>query len=91
MDLNSIKIVTDLIEEIKNDIKELEIKKSNIAVDITIEQNAKDKSDVMIEKILNVKDRYYEANNKQKKQILQLIIDKIVVYSYDRIQIFLNL
>ena len=91
MDLNSIKIVTDLIEEIKNDIKELEIKKSNIAVDITIEQNAKDKSDVMIEKILNVKDRYYEANNKQKKQILQLIIDKIVVYSYTDIQIFLNL
>lgn len=91
-DVNTIKIIADMIsklkkevEELKKDILELE-KQINQKQQINQEQNNK------IELFSKLKDVYKLASADKQKQILNILIDRIVVsndYSYN-IKVYLN-
>jgi hypothetical protein len=90
VDISNVQIITELMKETKIFLDELEAEKSNLEIDITLEMNEKDKSESIINKFMHMKDIYHKGDYKQKRSILQLIIDKIVVKDYDDIDIFLR-
>lgn len=88
---NIIKNISDLINEHEQDLTTLmnqqdDINNKFITIESRIESQLKN-----IENILNAKDIYFNASFESKKTILQLIIKKIVIDSYDNIDIFLNI
>lgn len=90
IDMSNIQIITDLVKDTKKAIEELESEKSNLEIDITIEKNEVDKSNSIIDRFMHMKDIYHKGDYKNKRAILQLIINRIVVKDYDDIEIFLN-
>jgi DNA invertase Pin-like site-specific DNA recombinase len=90
IDISNIRVITDVVKDTKKLLEELEDKKNSLLLDITIEENEQDKSNIIIEQFMSMKDIYSKGTNKQKKSILQLIIDRIVVKDYDDIDIYLK-
>lgn len=89
--ITTIEIVSATINEMTNELEELELDRQNITNKIdNIEKDNKIKIK-NIEKFVEMKDIYVIANYKQKRQILQILIDRIEIEDYNNITIYTNI
>ena len=90
MPLQMIKITTDNIEQLKNAINDLENNIESIKNKIN-DQESINKHQVRLSKqLLDFKYLYTKANDEQKKIILHQIINKIIIHSWNDIEIIYN-
>ena len=90
VDISTIQIVTDMIKDLKSAIADLESKKEEVEAKIKEEKHNNENKEHIIEEFLSMKDIYKKGDYKQRRAILQKLIDKIVVRDYDDMSIYLN-
>ena len=88
--IEAITIVTDMITDVRKRINHLESELTNVSIEITFEENAREESAIIIDRFTKMKELYDVADYTKKRAILRLIIEKIVVRDYDDIEIFLK-
>ena len=84
-------VLTQTISTVKTELQSLNELKVQIQRELDKMANNIDKRVKIIDKFTKMHDIYILGDYKQKRQILQLIIDKIVVTDYDDITIYTNL
>lgn len=91
VDISAIKNITNILNDKKLNIdslvSELEEKQTNLNNLLSIENS----SQLRINNIISASKIYTTSTIQQKKAILQLLIKKIVITSYDDISIYLNI
>lgn len=88
---NMIEAVSNMIANLKSEINEIDTeleKKQQILSTINIEDKTHEE---MINKILEIKDIYSQADNIKKKAILNILIKKVVVRNISDFDIYLNI
>ena len=84
-------VLTQTISTVKTELQSLNELKVQIQRELDKMANNIDKRVKIIDKFTKMHDIYILGDYKQKRQILQLIVDKIVVTDYDDITIYTNL
>ena len=90
VDISTIQILADMIKDLKSAIADLEVKKEEVEAKIKEEKHNNENKEHIIEEFLSMKDIYKKGDYKQRRAILQKLIDKIVVRDYDDMSIYLN-
>ena len=90
-DIDTIQIITSTIKELKEEIEELEIKKNDTDILIGEERKALETSNSVIDSFITMKDIYHKGSKKKQKNILQILVDKIIVTDYNNINIVINI
>ena len=90
VDISTIQILADMIKDLKLAIADLEVKKEEVEAKIKEEKHNNENKEHIIEEFLSMKDIYKKGDYKQRRAILQKLIDKIVVRDYDDMSIYLN-
>ena len=84
-------VLTQTISTVKTELQSLNELKVQIQRELDKMANNIDKRVKIIDKFTKMHDIYILGDYKQKRQILQLIVDRIVVTDYDDITIYTNL
>ena len=87
LSLDMIQILTDSISELRKSIEGLKIQLETIANDISNQKEIEEKHNKLSEKLLDFKYLYSQATVEQKKILIHSIVDKIIIESYDNIQV----
>ena len=87
MSLDMIQILTDSISDLKKSIADLKLKLETIANDISNQKLIEEKQNKLSEQLLDFKYLYSQATVEQKKMLIHQIIDKIIIESWDNIQV----
>ena len=90
LDIDSIKIVTDKISKFKAEAEELKQQISELEQQINQEMMINQESNNKIRMLLEIKKLYAKASDEHKKQLLQLLVQKIEIKNKDNIKIYLN-
>ena len=90
LDIDSIKIVTDMISKLKSEAEELKQQISELEQQINQEREQNNSNSKKIRMLLEVKKLYHKANKEQQKKLLQLLVQKIEIKNKEDIKIYLN-
>lgn len=88
MDVNMVKVITNVITVMNAELEDIKNEMEKAKSEIKREKIQMNNNTVMVEKLMDVKYLYSKANNKQRKAILQQIIDKIIVRDIDDFTIY---
>ena len=91
VDVSTITVLTNTINSLESDIHQLEDSLNEIHEELNKTAESVAERVKILDKFVEMKDIYKIADYKQKKQILRIIIDRIVVKDYDNITIYTNL
>ena len=86
-DVSVITVLTDTISANKQELQELQDRQDKLYKEIKQAANNSEQRVKTLNKFIHMKDIYNIADFKQKRQILRLIIDTVVVQDYDNITI----
>ena len=67
------------------------IKKNDTDILIGEERKALETSNSVIDSFITMKDIYHKGSKKKQKNILQILVDKIIVTDYNNINIVINI
>lgn len=85
--MQMIEIITDSINQIKNDISTLESTKEELLVKIANQKQIQSQKMKLSEQLLDFKYLYSQATDEQKKVILHQILDKVIITDWNNIEV----
>ena len=85
--MQMIEIITDSINQIKNDISTLESTKDELLVKIANQKQIQSQKMKLSEQLLDFKYLYSQATDEQKKVILHQILDKVIITDWNNIEV----
>lgn len=90
LDIDSIKIATDMISKLKSEAEELKQQISELEQQINQEMMINKESNNKIRMLLELKKLYAKASDEHKKQLLKILVNRIEIKNRDDIKIYLN-
>ena len=90
LDIDSIKIATDMISKLKSEAEELKVDISELKQQINQEREQNNSNSNKIRMLLEIKSLYARANQQQQKKLLQLLVNRIEIKNREDIKIYLN-
>lgn len=82
-----LEIITDSINQVKSDQETLVVTRDKLINDIANQKHLQNEKIKLSEKLLDMKYLYSKANYEQKKQLLHQVLDRVVIHSWNDIEV----